>query len=124
MVSLWKTSAMWGLPALAACATPAVCAPPADERGEFRLTAVQVNGAWGSVLARAYRQAEVDGVDPLWDPVPPTFSGATCRWIEPEVKAHCRYRVARGFVRPGQERRQVDEEANLYLTATGWDFGY
>ena len=108
---------MCGLPALAGCATPV------GHRGEFHLTADQVNGAWVPVMVRAERQAEAYGIDPLLL-MPPSFSSATCRWIKPQVKALCRYRVARGPVRPGRERWQVDEEAELDWTETGWDFGY
>lgn len=97
------------------------CAGVAGNR-PFQLTAEQVNGAWGAVMAREQRQAAADGVDPLWDP-PPSFSAAECRWIEPGRKARCRYRVARGFPRTGRARHSVAEEAELYLTETGWDFG-
>jgi hypothetical protein len=100
------------------------CAAGASGRAEFSLAADQLNGAWGAVMARAYRDAANQGVDPLWDPVPPRFSAATCRWIEPGRKAHCRYRVARGLQRPGSARHWVDEQADLYVTETGWDFGY
>ena len=104
-----------GFSALAGCAGVA-------GRGEFHLTADQVNGARGAVMARAWRDAEEQGVDPLWNPEP-RFSGATCRWIEPGRKAHCRYRVSRGIERPGAERSWADAEGTLYLTERGWDFG-
>jgi hypothetical protein len=104
-----------GFAALAGCVS-------AGSPDEFRLTAEQLNGAWGPVMARAWREAEADGIDPLWDPVP-RFSDATCRWIEPGSKALCRYRASRGFQRPGHEH-WVDEEGELHLTETGWDFGY
>ena len=93
-------------------------------RGDFRLTAEQVNRAWGAVMAREMRDAAAQGIDPLWDLRPPAFSGAACRWIEPHRRALCRYRVSRGFPRPGRERQWVDEKAELYLNETGWDFGY
>ncbi|MGZ8348710.1 MAG: hypothetical protein ACXWUX_00025 [Allosphingosinicella sp.] len=105
-----------GLAALAGCASAA-------DRGEFRLTADQISGAWGPVLARAQAQAQTEGNDPLWH-LSPRFSGALCRWIEPGRKALCRDRVSRGFYRPGSERVWEDEAAELYLTEWGWDFGY
>lgn len=111
-----------GKPLIMTLAALAGCAGVAG-RGEFRLTADEMNGAWGAVMARAWREAAEQGIDPLWDPVPPRFSGAVCRWLEPERKARCRYRVARGLRRPGQEPRWVDEEGELYRTETGWDFG-
>jgi hypothetical protein len=88
----------------------------------FHLTAEQVNGAWGAVWARELRQAEAEGTSPFWNP-PPSYSAAECRWLEPGRKARCRYRVARGYHRPGGARHWVAEEGELYLTETGWDFG-
>ena len=82
-----------------------------------------MNGAWGAVMAREMREAAEQGLDPLWDPTPPRFSASACRWLEPERKALCRYRVSRGLLRPGQEPRWIDEEGELYLTETGWTFG-
>lgn len=111
-------AAMCGLAALAGCATTSA------RGGEFHLTADQVNGAWGAAMGQAYRDAAEQGIDPLWDPVPPSFSAATCRWIVQGREALCRYRVAREFARPGRERRQVDEETSLYTSETGWRFGY
>lgn len=118
VLKLAYACAMCGLAALAGCAGTAV------QRDEFHLTADQVNSAWGVVMARAHRDAAEQGIDPLWDPVPPSFSGATCRWVEPGRQALCRYSVARGHARPGSERQQVTEEASLYLSEAGWHFGY
>jgi hypothetical protein len=73
-------------------------------------------------MVRAWREAEAQGISPHWD-YPPAYSDATCRWIEPRRKARCRYRMARGFPRPGRERIWVHEESELYLTEQGWDFG-
>ena len=97
------------------------CATAADRRA-FQLTAEQVNGAYSRVIVRAMREAEAQGIDPLWNQSP-LFSAAQCRWLEPERKAHCRYRVSRGLRRPGHEPAWLDEEADLYLTDQGWDFG-
>src|SRR4051794_26189830 len=101
--------------ALAGCATMA-------EGRAFPLSAEQVSGGWSRVVVRAWREAEAQGIDPLWDPLP-RFSAAQCRWLEPGRKAHCRYRVSRGLRRPGHEPAWIDEEADLYLTDRGWDFG-
>ncbi|HKR24657.1 MAG TPA: hypothetical protein VJS15_05325 [Allosphingosinicella sp.] len=105
-----------GLAALAGCA--GVGHHPA-----FHLTADQVNGAWSLVMVRAQMEAEEQGLSPLLDPWPPVYSGAACRWIEPGRRARCRYRVSRSIQRPGQERRWVDEEGELYLSDGRWSFG-
>ena len=105
-----------GLAALAGCAG-------VGERRSFQLTADEVNGAWSLVMVRAQIEAEEQGLSPLWDPQPPIYSGAACRWIEPGRRARCNYRVSRGLHRPGQERRWVDEEGELHLIDGRWDFG-
>jgi hypothetical protein len=105
-----------GLAALAGCA--AIAGPSG-----FRLTSEQVSGAWGLSLARAQMEAEEQGLSPLWDPWPPAYSGASCRWIEPGRKARCRYRVSRGPYRRGSVRRWADDEAEFYLREGRWDLG-
>lgn len=107
---------IYGLALLAGCAGVA-------DRRAFQLTAEQVNGAWSLVEARAWRDAQEQGLNPFWGPQLTVHSGATCRWIEPGRRALCRYRVSRGLHRPGQERRWVDEEGELYLIDGRWDFG-
>ena len=105
-----------GLAALAGCSG-------VGEHPAFQLSAAEVNNAWSLVQVRAQMEAEEQGLSPLWDPQPPVYSGAACRWIERGRRARCRYRVSRGFHRPGQERRWVDEESELYLQDGRWDFG-
>lgn len=109
--------ALWAI-ALAGCVAPG----GSGER--FRLTSQQMGEAWAGVLVRAHREAAEQGIDPLWDPRPPGFSAATCRWVVPGQKALCRYRVARGLARPGHDRPSAWEEAELQLTGGRWDFAY
>ncbi|MEA2207272.1 MAG: hypothetical protein QOE77_4048 [Blastocatellia bacterium] len=105
-----------GLAALAGCAAIGGPVP-------FQLTADQVNGAGSLALARAQIEADEQGLSPLWDPQPPVYSAASCRWIEPGRRARCRYRVQRGIHRPGSVRPWVEEQSEMYLTDGRWGFG-
>ena len=87
---------------------------------EFRLSDAEMLEAWGAVMGRAQAQAREDGEEPLWDP-PPRFGNALCTWIEPGRKAHCRFLKWRRYSAQGPG---TPEEADLYKTEDGWDFGY
>jgi len=89
---------------------------------EFNLSADQLYAAWRTSLQPEEREAEQEGTSPPGMDGP-FFSAANCRWIEPDRRASCRYRVSRGAVRPGRERHWVDESAELQFTGNGWSFG-
>jgi hypothetical protein len=106
--------------ALAGCAS----LPGADA---FRLSAGQVNAAWGRAesewrLNAQAREGDEEGTDPYRAMSAAIFSAASCRWTERGRAADRRYRVSRGSPRSGRERHWVEESGTLYRDAAGWSF--
>ncbi|MDV3457345.1 hypothetical protein RZN05_10160 [Sphingomonas sp. HF-S4] len=104
---------------IAICAAVTGCVHN-DGRGKFRLSEDEMLAAWVSVAGRAQAQAQQEGVEPLWNP-PPRFGSAVCTWIEFGRKAHCSYLK---WPRYSSRGPGIPEEADLYKTEDGWDFGY
>lgn len=104
-------------------------ASAAQDGPYFKLPASALHQAESRLWVQAVRDAEEQGVDPLWLP-PPRYSDADCRWIQPGKEARCRYRVDRHYIRTvAQHGRTIErgggllEEATLYRTEDGWSFG-
>ena len=116
----WST--ICALAALAGCAS--VAGPD-----EFPLTADQLNAAWENDESAWRRQETPDEREQREQAIDPggflslrVFSAATCRWIERDRTAFCRYRTSRGVPPPGHQRSWTDESGELYLTKAGWSF--
>jgi uncharacterized membrane protein len=98
------------------------CVEATSSHHEFTIAADEIRAAWVKQLYSAMREAEIEGTEPFWLPMP-SFSDARCRWTKPSHEALCRYAQS---IRPSQQPRLTGKEAerSVLKTAEGWDFGF